>query len=197
MAFSDIASRALRAAVSCALLTAGCAGAGAPTHTPTRDLSPSSLYPLHEGSAWSYDVDAGDGQTVLATSRVLRIAQGLVEVQSGQGVQRYLLTSEGIKRVSTEAYLLRSPIAAGSHWPAGPSTEARVTAVEQHIETPAGAFEACVVVEEQNTSSGQEIATTYCPGVGPVRVESRMEVRGQKLRVVAVLRGFSLEPIGE
>jgi len=195
MASSDLAVRRHLAALGCALCLLGCAGSAGPTATPTRDLSPSSLYPLREGSAWSYDVDAGDGQRVLATSRVLRIANGLVEVQSGQGVQRYLLTPEGIKRPAGDAYLLRAPIAAGQVWPAGPSTEARVSAVEQRVTTPAGEFEACVVVDEQNTESGQHITTTYCPGVGPVRVESRMTVRGQNLRVIAELRGYSLEPL--
>jgi hypothetical protein len=171
----------------------GCAGGAVQTARAPRDLSPVALYPLHEGSAWSYDVDAGDGQSVLATSRVLRVTEGVVEVQSGQGIQRYLLEPQGIKRVGGDAYLLRAPIAVGSSWQAGPSTRASVTAVDKAMKTPAGEFEACVVVAEQNSDSGQEIETTYCPGVGPVRVESRMQVRGQRLKVTAVLRGFSLE----
>lgn len=172
-----------------------CAGSGAHTASPPRDLSPSSLYPLHEGSAWSYDVDAGDGQQVLATSRVLRVTEGVVEVQSGQGVQRYVVTAQGIQRAGGEAYLLRAPIAAGSSWSAGPNTQARVAAVEQTLKTPAGELEGCVVVEEQNAESGQEISTTYCPGVGPAKVESKMRVRGQELRVSALLRGFTLEQL--
>ena len=196
MACSEIASHLRTLTLSAALGLCACAGSGAHPAAPPRDLSPTSLYPLHQGSAWSYDVDAGDGQLVLATSRVLRVAQGVVEVQSGQGVQRYELTDQGIRRVGgADAYLLRAPIAAGKHWAAGPSTEAHVAALEQTVKTPAGEFEACVVVEEQNAESGQEISTTYCPGVGPVRVESKMQVRGQALRVSAVLRGFSLEPI--
>ena len=195
MAFPDLASRWRGLTLGGALCLSACAGSATHTSAPPRDLSPSSLYPLHEGSAWSYDVDAGDGQLVLATSRVLRSAQGVVEVQSGQGVQRYLLTAQGIARAGGDAYLLRAPIAAGSRWAAGPNTQARVAQVEQTVKTPAGEFEACVVVEEQNAESGQEISTTYCPGVGPVRLESRMTVRGQALRVTAVLRGFSLEAI--
>jgi hypothetical protein len=177
-----------------ALLLIACAGSAAHTDAVQRDVSPASLYPLREGSAWSYDVDAGDGQTVLATSSVLRVEKenGLVEVRNGQGLQRYLLTPDGIKRPQGEAYLLRAPIAAGSRWPAGASTEAQVTAVGQRVKTPAGDFDACVVVEEHNTSSDQHITTTYCPGVGPVRVESRMDVRGQALRVVALLRGYNV-----
>ena len=185
-------SRVKLAAVGGALLLLGCAASSAHTSAAARDVSPAALYPLREGSAWSYDVDAGDGQSVLATSSVLRVQHGLVEVRSGQGVQRYVLAPDGIKRGQGEAYLLRAPIAAGSRWPAGPSTEAQVTAIGQQVRTPAGDFDACVVVEEQNTSSGQHITTTYCPGVGPVRVESRMQVRGQTLRVAAVLRGFNV-----
>lgn len=181
------------AAVSCGFgLLLGCAGSQTHTSAKPADLSPQSLYPLREGSAWSYDVDAGDGQSVLATSSVLRVENGVAEVRSGQGVQRYELTPDGIKRSATGTYLLHAPITQGSRWPAGVSSEAQVTALDQRVQTPAGDFDACVVVEEQNASSGQHIATTYCPGVGPVRVESRMEVRGQALRVSAVLRGFNV-----
>jgi hypothetical protein len=91
--------------------------------------------------------------------------------------------------------LLHAPIALGSQWPAGLDTQAEVTAVDQHVETPAGVFEACVTVTERSAQSGRNVATTYCPGVGAVRVDSQMHVRGQQLRVLATLRGYSLEPL--
>jgi hypothetical protein len=132
---------------------------------------------------------------VLATSRVLQVQGGAVEVQSGQSVLRYTLMPDGIRRQDGGTYLLHAPIALGSKWPGGMDTQAEVTAVDQHIECPAGSFDACVVVTEQSSESGRHVATTYCPGVGPVRVDSQMEVRGQRLRVLATLRGYSLEPL--
>lgn len=181
--------------VCVALFLVACASGQPRAEHPPADLSPLSLYPLRQGAAWSYDVDAGDGDKVLATSRVLQVSGELAEVQSGQAVLRYALAKDGIRRADSGAYLLRAPIALGSRWPAALGTQAEVTAVDQHIETPAGAFEACVVVTENSSESGRQVVTTYCPGVGPVRVDSQMEVRGQLLRVLATLRGYSLEAL--
>jgi hypothetical protein len=65
--------------------------------------------------------------------------------------------------------------------------------VSEQVTTSAGTFAGCVVVEEQNQTSGQSVKTTYCPGVGPAVVVTQMEVRGHVLRVTARLRGFSVE----
>lgn len=185
----------VRLLTCCALALFGCASG--PTAAPRKpaDLSPGSLYPLREGAAWSYDVDAGDGENVLATARVLRVQGTTVDVQSGQAVLHYALLPDGIQRVDGGTYLLRAPVALGSEWPAGLNTQARVSALDQLIQTPAGSFESCVVVTELSTDSGRKVTTTYCPGVGPVRVDSEMEVRGKLLRVTATLRGYSLAPL--
>lgn len=187
--------RSLELLVCFAVLALGCASG--PTAAPRKpaDLSPRSLYPLHEGAAWSYDVDAGDGDKVLATTRVLRVSGAAVDVQSGQAVLHYALLPDGIQRVDGGTYLLRAPVALGSEWPAGLNTQARVTALDQLIQTPAGSFESCVVVTELASDSGRKVTTTYCPGVGPAAVVSEMEVRGKPLRVTATLRGYSLEPL--
>jgi hypothetical protein len=132
---------------------------------------------------------------VLATTRVLRVNGTAVDVQSGQAVLRYIFLPDGIQRVDGGTYLLRAPVALGSEWPAGLNAQARVTALDQLIQTPAGSFDACIIVTELGGDSGRKVTTTYCPGVGPVRVQSEMEVRGKLLRVTATLRGYSLEPL--
>jgi hypothetical protein len=154
------------------------------------------LYPLREGAAWSYDVDAGDGDPVLTTTRVLRATASEVEVMSGQAVLRYALLPDGIQRVDGGgSYVLRAPVVLDKQWPASMGSQARVTALDQDIQTPAGKFQSCVLVTEQGGDSGRKVTTTYCPGVGPVVVVSEMEVRGKLLRVIATLRGYSLEPL--
>jgi hypothetical protein len=173
-----------------ALGAIACVSTPAQTARATVDLSPNSLYPLRPGLAWSYDVESGDGDSVLATARVLRAEAGTVEVQSGQATLRYRLQPDGIARIEPAGYLLKAPIAQGAHWASGPDTTARVTSLQERLTTPAGSFEACVVVEEQNARSGQTVTTTYCPGTGPVRVISQMSVRGRTLQVRALLRGF-------
>jgi hypothetical protein len=171
----------------------GCATTSGAPPKPPIDLSVGSLYPLGPGFAWSYDVDSGDGQPVLAVARVLRVQDGVAEVATGQAVARYRVARDGISRDGQPGHLLKAPIAQGASWPSSPGTTARVVAVSERLTTSAGSFEDCVVVEEQNSGSGQQIRTTYCPGVGPARVVSEMTVRGQTLRVTATLRGYALE----
>jgi hypothetical protein len=146
------------------------------------------------GYAWSYDVDAGDGAPVLAIARVVGFEAGVAVVVTGAGSeQRYAVGAEGIRRVGQDGFLLKAPIAAGASWQAAPGVSARIASLSERVTSEAGTFERCVLVEEQNSESGQHVRTTYCPGVGPALVISEMEVRGQKLRVTARLRGYSLD----
>jgi hypothetical protein len=174
-------------------LAFGCGAAASPRTQTAIDVSVRSLYPLKVGSAWSYDVDSGDGQVLLATSRVTRVQDGVAEVTSGQAVLRYVLRADGVERMGQQGYLLKAPLVANASWASGPDTTAVIQALHQALVTAAGAFEECVVVQESNASSGQRVTTTYCPGVGPARVVSEMEVRGHGLRVVATLRGFAAD----
>lgn len=186
--------RAPVATLAVTLLLASCAGSTSQLRPPL-DQSPGSLYPLATGYAWSYDVDAGDGAPVLAIARVVALEGGVAVVVMGAGSeQRYAVGPEGIRRVGQDGFLLKAPIAAGASWQASAGVSARITSLSERVTTEAGTFERCVLVEEQNSESGQHILTTYCPGVGPALVISEMEVRGQKLRVTARLRGYSLEP---
>jgi hypothetical protein len=181
------------AIVLLALTLAGCAGSASQLRDPV-DQSPGSLYPLAAGYAWSYDVDAGDGAPVLAIARVVRFEGGVAVVVTGAGSQqRYSVGAEGIRRVGQEGFLLKAPIATGASWQAAPGVTARIASLAERVTSEAGAFENCVLVEEQNAQSGQHVLTTYCPGVGPTLVISEMQVRGQTLRVTARLRGYSLE----
>jgi hypothetical protein len=188
---------ALPAAAVVALITALCAGAcaGAGVHPKSaHDLSPSSLYPLGAGYAWSYDVDTGDAQPTLAVARVVQVQNGNVTVATGaDSVLRYSVRSDGIARADDSGYLLKAPIGPGATWTSGQGALAQVTQLHVTLDTPAGKLTDCVAVDEHNAATGQHITTTYCPGVGPAQVVSEMEVRGQTLRVVARLRGYTVD----
>jgi hypothetical protein len=172
---------------------AACGGSASQVRAPV-DRSPAGLYPLATGYAWSYDVDPGDGSSVLAIARVVSMQAGVAVVVTGAGAeQRYQVSAGGIARAGQGGHLLKAPIELGASWEAGPDTVARVASVSEQVQTPAGSFADCVRIDESNAASGQRIATTYCPGVGPASVISEMDVRGQTLRVTARLRGYALE----
>lgn len=173
------------------LLLSACASAPAPKPQP-QPLSPARLFPLALGSAWSYDVDAGDGEQVLAITRVVQAGPGFAGVQGGEGVRRYELRTDGLYQPAQGGYLLREPITRDASWEAGNGITARVTAVGVAIETSAGRFSGCVTVREEGAPSGAVVSTTYCPDVGPVVVESRIALDHGVVQVVARLRGYSI-----
>jgi hypothetical protein len=174
---------------ACSLLL-GCASS--PKPVPTDALTAARLYPLTAGSAWSYDVDAGDGSTVLAITRVTAVTGGVVSVQGGEGIERYELRPDGIYRPDRSGYLLKDPLQVGASWPSGEGVQAEIAAIDAAIETPAGKFGDCVEVVERGASSGAVISTTYCRDVGPVQVVSRLEMTTGAVQVSARLRGYQI-----
>jgi hypothetical protein len=197
-------SQVARRVSALGLLAAGCASAlvvlagcaSAPAVAPSAALTPERLYPMVGGSAWSYDVDAGEGPPVLAISRVTEASNGQATVQGGEGGTHYELRPDGIYRTERDGYLLKAPIRAGAQWPSGGGMQATIQRVAVAIDIPAGRFNDCVEVLEQGSASGAVISTTYCPGVGPVQVISSMQLQlgQQTVRVVARLRGYRVGP---
>jgi hypothetical protein len=180
---------ARRLVVTVALLLAcGCGGAG-PASSPDAEPGVHDFYPLAEGHAWAYDVDTGDGERVLAIIRVERIGEGFAAVRTGDGLRRYALRADGIVREPEGVYLLRAPLRMGQSWPSLGGSTATVAATGLVEDTPAGHFEGCVRVAETGGSRGGRIETTYCPGVGPVRVVSILRLSRATVRVEATLRG--------
>lgn len=193
--FVFVPAHALLAAILGALAL-GCGGAAATAGGAKADPhAPSSLYPLRAGAAWSYDVDTGPGGTMLAITRVLTVVDQRVEVTSGTDPVVYELAAEGILRAEDHTWLLKAPIRVGASWPARAGMTAEVTSISERVVTPAGSFEACVRVEERGGERGQEVLTTYCPGVGPVLVESRvaLTVSAMPAVVTAMLRGYQVD----
>jgi hypothetical protein len=177
---------------SLVVLASACAGVQKAAR-PALEVTPATLYPLAEGNAWSYDVETGDGDSVLAVARVARKVGEIAEVVTGASdALRYEPKADGIARVGSDGYLLKAPLDKGASWASGAGRTALVSEVDVRFSSRAGSFDACVVIDEREAASGQRTFTTYCPGVGPVLVVSEMDVRGQTLRVVARLRGYDV-----
>jgi hypothetical protein len=166
--------------------------ASSPKPAPTAELTPARLYPMAPGSAWSYDVDAGDGTAVLAITRVTSAGGGRAVVQGGEGAMHYELRADGIYREDRGGYLLQAPLRAGASWSSGGGLTAEIAAMDAAIETPAGQFRGCVEVVERGAPTGAVISTTYCPDVGPVQVVSTLVLSSGEVRVVARLRGYQI-----
>jgi len=179
---------------SALLWAVGCASS--PTVVPSVEITPARLYPMAAGSAWSYDVDTGDGAIVLAIARVTEASANTATIQGGEGATHYELRPDGIYRSERRGYLLKSPIRDGAEWDSGNGMHARITRLGVTLDTPAGHYSSCVEVVERGAQNGAVINTTYCPNVGPVQVISSMQLTlaEQSVQVVAKLRGFRIGP---
>jgi len=183
--------------IACLLSALGCGAAQHGSAGAARDpLAPLSLYPLVTGAIWSYDVDTGEGPPTLAVTRVEARTPDRAEVRSGDTMIVYEIRPEGIYKPTSGGWLLRAPIAVGSTWESARGRHALVRSITEAMETPEGRRAGCVRVEESDDGSGRRISTVYCPGIGPVLVESSLDLptTGRSAAVRARLRGANVPP---
>jgi len=169
-------------------------------------LAPTTLYPMNDGAQWVYDVDTGGNEpptlgifevvAASGTSRQIANNRGMNargQVTHGDPIS-YEIDPTGIRRASSEGWLLRAPIELGAEWPAVGGRSARVVDLDHTVEVFAGTYEHCVVVEEDGGEDGRVVTTTYCPEVGPVVIESSMETRMTMREVATRARLRSYDP---
>lgn len=185
---------AVRLGAAALLLAVACAPRMPPASPGT--IAPSDLYPLKTGNAWSYDVDTGEASTTLAISRVVRLDGQVAEVRTGRTLLRYELLPDGIRLPPGDEWILRTPLEEGATWPGRGGRSAQLVSMGLSIETRAGSFDKCVLVIETGGELELEVRTVYCPGVGPVTVESTMrsKLSDRALTVSARLRGYVVNP---
>lgn len=173
-------------------MLAACGGAPTTAGKKHDPLAPSTLYPLVSGAAWSYDVDTGEELPTLAITKVTNVVGPRVEVSSGSEPVAYEVRDEGIWKPTSETWLLHAPIRVGASWPSSGGMTATVTSTTETVDVPAGHFTACVRVEERGGDRGQVVTTVYCPEVGPVALDSQMNLTTAEggAHVSARLRGY-------
>jgi hypothetical protein len=183
-----------------ALVSFGCGGAQTTETGPRADLhAPDNLYPLGEGYVWSYQVDNGLEQ-VLGVAQVTAVVGPRVEISALGGEPFvYERREGGIFRPASQTWLLKAPITVGATWEAPSGRTARVVTVSARIEVPAGEFTDCVRIEEDGGEDQKTIKTVYCPGVGPVYVETSMQLTmtEQPPRIIGRLMGCNLRERNE
>ncbi len=174
--------------VSTLVATAGCGATTPSTPRPRGDrLAPTTLYPMLEGAQWVYDVHTGgDEPPTLGIFEVTRAQGSERSIANNRGMDArgrvtygepivYEIEADGIRHVASGAWVLRAPLRDGASWEAMGGRTARVVDLDASVEVPAGTYEHCVAVEETGGEDGRTIRTVYCPEVGPVLMESRMD----------------------
>ena len=171
-----------------ALAAAGCGPSTPEVAEPTVErLAPTTLYPMRDGAQWVYDVETGGPEPpTLGIFEVLEASGDTRTIANNRGMDArgnvrhgdamtYEIGDQGIRHVQSGGWVLRRPIEAGAEWPAMGGRTARVTNVDRSIEVFAGTYDHCVEVTETGGEDGRTVRTVYCPQVGPVEIESRME----------------------
>ncbi len=177
-------------------LAASCA------HAPPvagRSPTPADFYPLAVGNEWTY-VDRSpalaQGSSGERTVRVLaRDAQGFF-----RDSQRGELRADADCLRDRVRRLLCAPFEVGKGWASvvsETSTERyEIAAVEERVTTPAGRFDGCVRVRALNRAGpGTQylLESTYAPGVGLVKLEAFVVVKGVVTpQVKAELKSYRL-----
>jgi hypothetical protein len=185
-------------------LTPSCASAPPPPLAPV--LPPSEeaqvYYPLEPGWIWAYDVDRA-GEHILAVTSVQRRGAHDATLQAGGETLRYDVGPAGIARVAgvpdeadkrwSNDFLIKNPVRRGASWPIDGGT-ATITDFGRSVTVAAGTFRNCVVVEESRSAPARVVRTTYAPGVGPVALESLVQMPGKgayETTLRASLRGVT------
>lgn len=176
--------------VAC-LAVAACGGAK-PAAGGGEKLGVERLYPLRAGSVWTYDVDTGEGLPTLAITRVTARSEDRAEVSNGSDAIVYQVRPDGLYRQDLDSYVLKLPLTKGARWDTREGASAEITDVTKRVSGPAGDFQGCVEVRESGGASQKQVRTVFCPDVGPVEIESslQMALTGQAARVLARLRGY-------
>ncbi len=156
-------------------------------------------FPLVARNVYQYDVEGGDGASGTMTVRAGRsdATHGELHVPSGVRSFEYredrvvVATASGVS-----ATVLALPIAVGSEW-RGEHGRVVVRAVELSVELPAGSQAGCIeTLESRGGDVPIAIATTYCPGVGMVRLEATSGERTERITLRSYGPPVELGPDG-
>jgi len=148
--------------------------------------------PLPAGFVYQYDVETDAGETGRMMMQVSRPRDGLVELDVAGKVQRLEVSPDAVGH-ATGGYLLKAPLELGAEWK-GQFGTVRVASVTRAIQTPAGAFEACVETVEEAATPPKRATSVYCLDVGLVHLHIEGELGEEAGSVDTTLRSYGPRP---
>ncbi|HEY2408585.1 MAG TPA: hypothetical protein VGI10_21410 [Polyangiaceae bacterium] len=184
-----------RLPLALALALAACAKkppAESPATQPGGQLSIERLLPLQQNTVFMYETFSQEtNEHGIAVYEVTRPRATLAELRlAGQIKKRYYVGPDGLKS-PTGGFLLKAPIADGAEWQ-GEDGKVQVTAINEHIQVPAGDFSGCVrTVEQADTANAsRKMTTVFCPGVGMTWFQLEGQINGQPMLERLSLKSF-------
>ncbi len=164
-----------------------------PARAPARAAEGVERYlPLPEGFVYEYDVETDTGETGRMMMQVSRPRAGMVELEVAGKVQRLELSADAVQH-ATGGYLLKAPLELGAEWK-GQFGTVRVASVTRSVQTPAGAFQACVETVEEATTPPKRATSVYCIDVGLVRLQIEGAQGEEVVSIETTLRSYGPRP---
>lgn len=148
--------------------------------------------PLPEGFVYQYDIETDTGETGRMMMHVSRPRAGMAELEVAGKVQRLEVSADAVQH-ATGGYLLKAPLDLGAEWK-GQFGTVRVASVTRSVQTPAGAFQACVETVEEATTPPKRATSIYCLDVGLVRLHIEGEQGDEAVSVETTLRSYGPRP---
>lgn len=160
-------------ALSVALLCASCGGGGgatAPEHPKGPQVSElETFFPLEDGKVYAY-LGKGDA-TMLVVLRVARKEPSKGALRSSNAERVFTIQKDSIARVGGGT-VLKMPIAIGTAFAGDHGGAATIEETNVSLDVPAGHYTGCIrTVEKPSVTYTGTTSTTFCPGVGIVKLE--------------------------
>lgn len=158
------------------------------------------FFPLVDGHIYNYTTMGESGDTGMLIARVSRTSESSGELRFPSGAKRFEYTPEGVRIASGSgagAFVLKTPLSAGTAWRGEHGGQARIDAVDVSIQLPAGDFTGCLrTVEERGGDLPARYTTVFCPDVGVVSLEATAGMSFERAELKSYAAPVDLGPDG-
>jgi hypothetical protein len=132
-------------------------------------------FPLVDGYVHHYLTESSSGTRGVLIARARRVEPMQGSLQIGQREKRFRYLPDGVQILGElgAAYVLKLPLAVGARWQGEHGGAVTVLQIGAALSTRSWNFADCVVTEEQREGDRPlRLRTSYCAGVGIVRLEA-------------------------
>ncbi|HEV8323832.1 MAG TPA: hypothetical protein VG389_19600 [Myxococcota bacterium] len=131
------------------------------------------LFPVHLGASWTFAVHAPGAAAASETWSVTRRCAEDATLLRGATGMTLRVAPAGVWGASGTPWIA-DPVSAGKTWSPRPGLTVRITASYVDAKVAAGKYDGCAAVTrtevDPDTRVGEQVVTTFCPAVGPVRI---------------------------
>lgn len=144
-------------------------------------------FPLEDGRLYHYETMDEVGDTGMIVGRVRRSDASHGSLEMSDVTRRFVFKEDGVYEHDGTLVLPSRP-EVGRTFMGRRGGGARIVAVGERVTVPAGAYDDCVVVEERPPVGDGVQRTTFCAGIGIVRID--VESEAKRARVQLKTYGF-------